>query len=120
MLMPGLSDVLEDIYLDEILSTFTHISLHSADPGDTGDFELVDAGGSSYARQACPGFTESSGGSAFLLSPVDFPNLPTGPIPYLGFWVDDVFAGSMPSGYADVMPLLSTLRVSTDTEWTLD
>src|SRR5678810_490016 len=116
--MVGLSDAYENMILDVVADDITHLSLHFADPGDSGANELVNTAGSIYARVASPGFTSAVNGEAFLLVRVDFTRLPAGPIPFLGYWNDDVFVASSRSGYWGIMTISGTLRVGTDTKIT--
>lgn len=72
-------------------------SLHSADPGATGLYELAGLG---YGRQPST-FATASGGVIALATNVPFANLPGGWILYIGAWTSDpgpIFIGAMPNG----------------------
>lgn len=75
------------------ITPITHLSAHTADPGDSGINEVV---GGSYARQAIT-FNAAAGGA------IDSSNQPAVPIPaattvtHLGFW-SALSAGSFLGG----------------------
>lgn len=67
--------------VDGVAAKVTHISLHTADPGDTGASEVT---GTGYARQAVT-FAAASGGER-VGSASDFTVPASTTIRYLGFW----------------------------------
>src|SRR5215471_6162288 len=96
--MPGLGDLAENAVLNAVFRGVpypyiggTMLSLHSADPGDTGLFEIT---GLSYTRKACTWNAPSSGGCA-LAGDVLFLGLPAGTYVFIGVWTpDNVFIAS--------------------------
>src|SRR6266511_1579389 len=94
--MPGLTDVGENATLDEIYNagagTFpagnVYLSLHSADPADTGANELTGGG---YARQQTD-FTAAASGTVSNVGAVTW-SVPAGDVAAWGAW-DAVTAGS--------------------------
>lgn len=96
--MPGFGDLAENALLDCALrgvpypyTAGNRLGLHSADPGDTGSFELA---GLSYARQSCA-WNAPSGGVSTLAGDVDFNGLPAGTVGWFSVWTSaGVFTGS--------------------------
>ncbi len=94
--MPGLTDTGENAVLDEIYNagggTFpagnVYISLHTADPADTGANEVT---GGSYARQQTD-FNPSASGATDNVANIDFTNMPATTVVAWGAW-DSVSAG---------------------------
>jgi hypothetical protein len=74
----------------------TMASMHTADPGATGANEVTNAGGSTYARQACT-WGAAAGGVSNLAAPVDFPGMPPVTVNFFGVWTPGgVFVGGAP------------------------
>ena len=88
--MPGLSDSGENAVLDEIFRSGTgtfptadpFVSLHTADPADTGANEVV---GGSYIRQQAV-FSNAASGTTDNDSNIDFPNMPACTVVGWGIW----------------------------------
>lgn len=90
--MAGFGDTVENNTLDFWLrsvvpttptgGTTRKISLHTADPGDTGASEVT---GGSYARQNGT-FAAASGGSSALSAAVDFTGMPACTVTHFGVW----------------------------------
>jgi hypothetical protein len=92
----SVSDYYENKILDHMLrgTSFTppstvYVSLHTADPGETGDNEVTGGG---YSRKAVT-FNAPSGGSMTNAADVDFPNMPAATITHVGLW-DAASAGN--------------------------
>lgn len=91
------SNYLENKILDHTLGTTTYtkptiyISLHTADPTETGTG--TEASGGSYARQTAA-FNAASAGSATNTALIQFSNMPTGTFTHFGIW-DALTAGNM-------------------------
>lgn len=60
----------------------THVSLHTADPGDNGANELT---GGTYARQAAT-WAVAANGAMTLSGAATFTGLPTGTVTHFGAW----------------------------------
>jgi len=71
-----------NIAADAVAGDIATVSLHSADPGDTGLNELS---GGSYARQSVT-FDPATGGDAFVNNSPTFDVPPDGTVAWLGFW----------------------------------
>ena len=71
-----------NIAADAVAGDIATVSLHSADPGDTGLNELS---GGSYARQSVT-FDAATGGEAFVNNSPTFDVPADGTVAYLGFW----------------------------------
>lgn len=68
------------------VSVTPYVSLHTADPGATGLFELSALPDDrSYARLLA-GFAAEAGGQVTNAADIIFPDLPTATILYAGFW----------------------------------
>jgi hypothetical protein len=83
--MARLSVASENTAITSIIGAGSYyLSLHSADPGQTGASELT---GGSYARQAIS-FSAASGGQQASSNSQTFTSLPaaSGGIPYFGLW----------------------------------
>jgi len=85
----SISNQWENEILDHIFNnaaapavTTPYISLHTADPGETGASELA---GGSYARQS-GGFGNASGGTVSNTANIDFTGMPAGTITHVGVW----------------------------------
>jgi hypothetical protein len=94
--MMSISNYYEDKILDHMLrgTAFTppstvYLSLHNADPGETGANEIS---GGSYARKAIS-WNAPSGGSMTNSADIDFPNMPAATITHVGIW-DAATAGN--------------------------
>jgi hypothetical protein len=80
----NLTDYLENKLLDHFLGTTSYtmpsdvyIALYTVAPGDAGGgTEVVNSGGSSYARQLAT-FDAASGGATSNTSDIDFTNMPS-------------------------------------------
>ena len=92
--MTGLSSAGELTVLASI-TTSASVSLHSADPGDTGASEITGGG---YARQGPIAFTDSgnnptvAANSAIVTFPVA--TVAWGTVAFFGLWVGGTFQGS--------------------------
>lgn len=85
----SISDYLENKLLDAVFNSVPfsvagnpYISLHTADPGLDGGFEVA---GSRYVRQQAD-FTLADGGSLDVAATIEFPNMPTITIIGVGVW----------------------------------
>jgi hypothetical protein len=92
----SISDYYENKILDHMLrgTEFTppstvYVSLHTADPGETGANELTGGG---YSRKAVT-FNAPSGGSMTNSADIDFPNMPAATITHVALW-DAASAGN--------------------------
>jgi hypothetical protein len=92
----SISDYYENKILDHMLrgTAFTppstvYVSLHTADPGETGANELTGGG---YSRKPVT-FNAPSGGSMTNSADIDFPNMPAATITHVGLW-DAASAGN--------------------------
>jgi hypothetical protein len=129
--MTGFSNAVETDVLNLVLrgTGYTRhpaslMSLHYADPGDTGINELVNSGSpmTLYARKACAfNAADLVTGRSLLTARVKFDFLPGGPITHFGLWNDTGdFLGSIPSGFAGLLQVYDSFWVETDTVFTLD
>lgn len=86
--MPGFSNTLENSVLNKVFRntdfsvTSWYVSLHTADPGDTGANEVT---GGSYARQSVS-FAVASGGATENSTAVSFTNMPAVTVTHVGIW----------------------------------
>lgn len=97
----GLSTTGETTVLTALLAG-RYVSLHTADPGNTGASEISTGGGSAYARQAAVfAQTGNNPRSAKNNATVEFPVAATawGTITHFGLW-DAVAAGNFLGGAA--------------------
>ena len=84
----SISDYLENKILDKVLSntdftvTTVYVSLHTADPGETGGNEVS---GGSYARQSAA-FGSASAGTASNSATLSFTDMPAATITHVGLW----------------------------------
>ncbi|HHB12213.1 MAG TPA: hypothetical protein ENK62_03325 [Chromatiales bacterium] len=84
----SISDYLENKILDKVLSatdftvTTVYVSLHTADPGETGGNEVS---GGSYARQSAS-FGSASAGTASNSATLSFTDMPAATITHVGLW----------------------------------
>jgi hypothetical protein len=92
----SISDYYENKILDHMLrgTAFTppstvYVSLHTADPGETGTNELTGGG---YSRKPVT-FNAPSEGSMTNSADIDFPNMPAATITHVGLW-DAASAGN--------------------------
>lgn len=91
----SISNYLEDELLDAVFNagafsvTTPYVSLHTADPGETGASELS---GGSYARQSAS-FGAASGGAVANDAQVEFTDMPAATITHVGVW-DAASAGN--------------------------
>jgi hypothetical protein len=92
----SISDYYENKILDHMLrgTAFTppstvYVSLHTADPGETGANELTGGG---YSRKPVT-FNAPSGGSMTNSADIDFPNMPAATITHVALW-DAASAGN--------------------------
>ena len=95
--MSQIGDFAEVELLDAIFNQATYapasiyMSLHTADPGDTGTTELA---GGSYARQnVSASFAPAAAGAVSSDVEISFADLPVGTITHIGIW-DAVTAGN--------------------------
>lgn len=125
--MAGFGNDAENEILDLVASGTAYtkgagnrLSLHTGDPGENGTAnEVVNAGGSTYARQPCT-WTPASGGSVSLALNVDFDNMPAVTVTHFGVWTT---AGEFRGGGTitnRTMILGDSYRANTLTTWTLD
>lgn len=77
----AMSSYFKNLILDTHLSGVT-VSLHTADPGDTGANEVT---GGSYAKQAVA-FNAASAGATTNTSVEEYPDMPAVTVSHLGFW----------------------------------
>lgn len=83
-----ISDYLENKILDKIFRntdfsvTAAYISLHTADPGETGINEVT---GGSYARQSAS-FNVAASGATANSGVVDFISMPAVTVTHIGLW----------------------------------
>lgn len=97
------SDYLENKLNDKVhkdtafTSTTNHVSLHSANPLETGASEIA---GGSYARQAvaAAGWNASASGLSDNVSAISFTNMPAVTVVAVGLW-DAVSAGNFLKGH---------------------
>lgn len=130
--MAGFSNAVEVALLNLVLrgtaygiATAAYLSLHSADPGETGINELVNTNGSLYTRKAatfdaCVG--DGSTGCK-LHARVQWSWLPAGAVPYVGIWTlssGGVYLGSINSGFLDSLAQFDSYWLESDTVFTLD
>lgn len=78
----------EDLLIDGLTGQFTAASLHTADPGTTGNNEVS---GNGYARQT-PSYDPSSGGAADLAATLVFNGPADSAYSHLGLWVGATLA----------------------------
>ena len=78
--------------LEQFRSRITHVSLHSADPGTTGNNEVTGGG---YSRATAPSsdWGAASGGIIELLVDKPFSGPADGTITHFGAWDDTTFLG---------------------------
>lgn len=93
----SISDYLEAAILNEVLRNTNlaavatvYLSLHTADPADTGGSEVV---GGSYARQAVA-FDAPAAGVCVNSAAEEFASMPAVTVTHIGLW-DDVAAGNL-------------------------
>jgi len=91
-----ISNYLEDKLMDAVFNATSfglvgdpYVSLHTADPGETGASE---AAGGSYARVQAA-FGASSGGAVANTGNIDFAGMPSTTITHVGIW-DALAAGN--------------------------
>ena len=83
--MAGLTDLGKNLMLNGFADDASHVSLHTADPGLTGDDEV---GGGTYARVEVD-WAAAASGSVVSASPIVF-NVPgSTTINHLGYWDSD-------------------------------
>lgn len=70
--------------------TTPYISLHTADPGETGASE---AAGGSYARQG-GAFGAAAAGEVSNTATIDFTDMPSATITHAGVWISSTATGS--------------------------
>jgi len=91
----SISDYLENELLDAVYNadafsvTTPYVSLHTADPGETGASEVT---GGSYARQA-GSFGVASGGAVSNDALIEFTDMPACTVTHVGVW-DAATAGN--------------------------
>lgn len=84
----SLSNFAENELLDALLgngtynSTATHVSLHTADPGETGTSEVT---GGSYGRQSAA-FGAAAGGTTSNTGTLSFTTMPAVTVTHVGIW----------------------------------
>jgi len=88
--MGGVSDSVENELLDHILSTAAwtmpsgaYVSLHTADPGETGVNEVV---GGSYGRQGDTAFDVAASGATSNTADITFTSMPACTVTHVGIW----------------------------------
>lgn len=121
----GLGDSVETALMDLVFSGTAYpygpasrLSLHTASPGASGANELVNAGGSTYARQACS-WGAAVAGVVTLAANVDFFNLPAVTVTHAGVWTTlGQFVGS--ADITDrVLALGDGVRVNNTVQFTM-
>lgn len=121
--MPGFGDVAETAVLElvfrgtaYVLGPATMLSLHTADPGDTGASEVV---GGTYARQPVT-WAPAVGNTISPAAPVDFPGMPAVTVTNLGVWTP---GGTFICGCTTTPRLMNagdSYRANTGTVFTLE
>lgn len=101
--MTGLGSTVSNLVLDLVFrgvpypyTPGTMVSLHTADPGDTGAGEVL---GGSYARQSAL-WSSASGGQIILANAIDFNGMPATTVTHFGVWTafgQFVGSGTLPS-----------------------
>lgn len=88
--MSQIGNFAEDALLDAIFNTTSYaptniyMSLHTADPGETGASEVT---GGSYARQTVTAsFAAASGGSVSTNVDINFTLMPAATVTHIGIW----------------------------------
>jgi hypothetical protein len=116
--MPGFSDYAENQVLDDIYNSGTgfavtgdpFISLHTADPGDTGANEVT-GGAGPYARQQAA-FSVSASGTTDNDANIDFAGMPAVTVVAWGVW-DAVSAGNcIQTGWLSTVSGLAVVRTA--------
>lgn len=85
----SIGNSLETLLLDAVFNNSTfgggtaiYVSLHSADPGETGTAEMT---GGTYARGTAD-FAAASGGAIAMSGTASFANMPAGTVAGVGIW----------------------------------
>lgn len=92
----SISNFLENELLDTALAvgsyvtTNVYVSLHTADPGETGASEST---GGSYSRKGPTVFSAAAAGTTSNTAQIDFTNMPASTITHVGLW-DAATAGN--------------------------
>lgn len=121
--MAGFGDQVEDAVLNCVLRGVpypfpagTLLSLHTANPGDTGLFEVA---GNAYFRQPVT-WNAPSGGVATTTADVDFNGMPATTVLFFGVWtLGGQFAGGGPAPAATLL-LGDSYRIYAGTTFQLD
>lgn len=88
--MAGISNYAEAAILDALFNntslavTTPYVSLHTADPGETGTSEVT-AGANTYARQSAS-FAAASGGSITTDAALEWTDMPAVTVTHVGIW----------------------------------
>jgi hypothetical protein len=94
----------------------TMLSLHTADPTDTGS--VGEVAGGTYSRQACV-WAAASGGVCALNAAVEFPGMPACTVTYFGVWTaGGVFVGGGPCTNRTLIAG-DSYRLTTSTQFSL-
>jgi hypothetical protein len=95
--MAGFSEGAANSALDHALSIAAwsipagaFVSLHTADPGETGTSEVTGGG---YARQGDTPFVAASGGASSNTNDIVYTNMPNATVTHVGIW-DQVSGGT--------------------------
>ncbi len=127
--MTGFSDEVENDLLDLVINGVAYVkgpatlvSLHSADPGETGANELINIGGTLYTRKSCTGlWTTPTVGEVVLTTDIKWSWLPGGPITHYGLWnASGDFLGSGTSGITESLQLYDGFWLEAGTVFRLD
>lgn len=123
----SISDFLENELLDTALAvgaystTNVYVSLHTADPGETGTNEVT---GGSYARQGPTTFSAAAAGATSNTAQLDFTSMPAVTVTHVGLFdaltgVNFLWGGALTA--SKVLNGGDTFRIAaTDLDVTLD
>lgn len=81
--MPGLSSYLKNQLLDSFTEGELFLALHSEEPGDDGENELIGGG---YERQSVNLIKDGNGGFIINQDNVNFVRVPSRTVSYLAIW----------------------------------
>lgn len=85
----SIGNFLENELLDAALANGTYVttnvyvSLHTADPGETGTSEVT---GGSYGRQGPESFSAAAAGASANSTQIDFTSMPAVTVTHVGLW----------------------------------
>lgn len=124
--MTGISNIVENALLDLMANGTPYpygdanrMSLHTAEPGDTGVNEVTNVGTSTYARQPCS-WSGPLMGVLTLAALVDFTNMPGVTVTHFGVWTTaGDYIGSGPVTNI-ALTLGDTYRMQVGTTWSAE